>query len=52
MADLLPAGFKPQVTGIDSLSDGRLVLSTREDSPYDYTPPASGKVVIRGIRAG
>ena len=46
MYDLLPSGFKPQVTGIAALSEGSLVLSTREDSPYDYTPATSGKLYL------
>jgi cytochrome c len=46
MVNLLPPGFKPQVTGMDTLSDGRLVIATREDSPFDYSPPTSGKIYI------
>jgi hypothetical protein len=46
MINLLPTGFKPQVTGMDTLSDGSLVLSTREDDPNTTQPPTSGKIFI------
>jgi cytochrome c len=46
MVKLLPLGFKPQVTGMDSLQDGTLVISTREDSPTTYAPLTSGKIYL------
>ena len=46
IVNLLPTGFKPQVTGMDSLSDGTLVLSTREDGQGVVAPPASGKIYL------
>jgi hypothetical protein len=52
MVNLLPPGFKPQVTGMDTLSDGTLVLSTREDDNNNTQPPTSGKIqLVKGLRA-